>query len=122
VTLSASVLHDDGVALLTLGGELDLEVLPLVRRSVEEVLQDGLRVVVVDLTGLTFCDSSGLGALLRASRTVRELGGRCLVAGARGPVLRLMSLTDLGRVLELCDDVGVALRAAHAELETPYEA
>lgn len=116
--LTTSVLHDDGVALLALGGELDLETLGLVAVATTQVLEAGFTQLVVDLTGLEFCDSSGLGALMRTSRAVRETGGRCLVAGAAGPVRRLLALTDLGRVLHLEDDVGLALASCHREVET----
>ena len=107
--LTASVLHDDALALLSLEGELDLAVVGQVDDAVAEVLADGRTLLVVDLVELRFCDSSGLGALLRATRAVRAAGGTCLVAGARGPVQRLLELTSMGRVLDLSSEVGTAL-------------
>jgi anti-sigma B factor antagonist len=65
---------------------------------------------VLDVQHLAFCDSSGLGALLRAHRTLREAGGACVVAGARGSVRRLLLLTHMERVLHLADEVHVALQ------------
>ena len=109
MTLTSSVLHDDGVALLALAGELDLGVTALVDDAVTGVLDDGLLLLVVDLGHLSFCDSSGLGALLRTSRRVREAGGTCVVAGARGAVERLLVLTSMARVLTLSTEVAPAL-------------
>ena len=107
--LTTSVLYDDGVALLALEGELDLAVSGLLDAAVHRLLDDGLRLVVLDIGGLSFCDSSGLGALLRSSRTVQTCGGTCLVAGARGAVLRLLELTSVEQVISLVADVQPAL-------------
>lgn len=118
--LTTSVLHDDGVALLALEGELDLGVVAQVDVALDQVLRDGFTLLVVDLSQLEFCDSSGLGALLRATRRLQEAGGRCLVAGARGPVQRLLSLTSMERVLALAPDVGPALAELHRAAEDSH--
>lgn len=107
--LTTSVLYDEGVALLALEGELDLAVSGLLDAAVQRLLEDRQRLVVIDLGGLTFCDSSGLGALLRSSRTLRTAGGTCLVAGARGPVARLLELTSMEQVIRVVADVQPAL-------------
>ena len=122
MSLTASILHDEEVGLLALGGELDLETLPQVAQALTELRRTGYLRVVIDLSALTFCDSSGLSALLRGNRALRTDGGRLLVAGARGPVRRLMEVTDMGRVLELEPDVGSALTTLLAAAETPREA
>ena len=107
--LTTSVLYDDGIALVSLAGELDLTVGPLLDAAVSQVLDDGLRCVLLDLDALRFCDSSGLSALLRASRRVREAGGTCVVAAARGPVQRLLELTSMEQTLQLSQEVQPAL-------------
>jgi anti-sigma B factor antagonist len=113
VTFTASVLYDGDVCLLVLAGELDVATTGQLERTVAGVLADGLRTVVVDLTDLDFCDSTGLGALLRASRAVTAVGGRAVLAGATGPVERLFSLT----AVELIAATAPEVRAALAELE-----
>lgn len=116
MTLTASVLHDDGLALLALAGELDAATTGLVQQAVDGVLADGLSLVVVDLTGLQFCDSTGLGTLVRTHRRLAEAGGRCVVAGAHGPVQRLLRLMSMHRVLTLADDVGQALETLREDV------
>jgi anti-sigma B factor antagonist len=111
VSLTSSVLYDDGVALVALVGELDLSVVGLLDAAVQEVVAAGLHLVVVDLSGLTFCDSSGLGGLLRASRVVRSAGGTLLVAGAHDAVQRLLQLTSMERAITIVPDVSAALTA-----------
>jgi anti-anti-sigma factor len=111
VSLTSSVLYDDGVALIALAGELDLSVVGQLDCAVHETLEAGLRLLVVDLSGLSFCDSSGLGGLLRASRMVRVTGGTLLVAGAQDAVQRLLQLTSMERALTIVPDVSAALVA-----------
>lgn len=110
MTLTTSVLHDHGLALLALGGELDVAGTESVQDAVDGLLADGFTRVVVDLSGLTFCDSTGLGTLVRTHRALVAAGGSCLVAGAHGPVDRLLQLMQMGRVLELVPDVTTALQ------------
>ena len=109
MSLTTSVLHDEGIAILSLGGELDLAAAGQLDQVLTGVLDDGLRRVLVDLDGLLFCDSTGLGALLRTSRRVREAGGTCVVAGARGAVDRLLVLTSMSRALRIEPEVQRAL-------------
>jgi anti-anti-sigma factor len=114
MTLTTSVLHDDGVALLALDGELDLSVVEVLHEAVAGILADGLHLVLIDLNALVFCDSAGLGALVQAARDVRDAGGTCVVAGARGPVERLLALTSMRRTLNLVPEVQPALRTLRA--------
>ena len=107
--LTTSVLHDDGVALLALGGELDVATCVRLEVAVAGVLAGGLTCVLVDLDGLTFCDSTGLGALLSASRRVTAAGGTLVLAGARGQVHKLLLLTSFAAVVQVEPEVQPAL-------------
>ena len=109
--LTTSVLHDDGVALVALAGELDLAGVRHGDLAVSQLLDAGLRLVLVDVAELRFCDSTGLGALVRASRRVREAGGTLVVAGARDAVHRLLEVTSMRRTLDLAPQVRPALLA-----------
>lgn len=115
--LTTSLLDDEGIALLALDGELDLATAGKVDLAVEQLVTSGLRLVVLDLSGLRFCDSTGLGALLRASRRVRAEGGTCIVAGARGEVRRVLAMTRTERAVTVVDDVQPALLALRRQLE-----
>ncbi len=117
MTLTTSVLHDDGIAIVALAGELDLAVTGQLDAVVGGVLADGLQLVLLDLDRLAFCDSTGLGALLRTSRRVREAGGTCVVAGAQDAVARLLVLTQMRRALHLDPEVQPALLALRASAD-----
>ncbi|MFF7447448.1 MULTISPECIES: anti-sigma factor antagonist [unclassified Streptomyces] len=83
-------------ALITLAGEIDLESAPLVRAALARCLSDGIRVVDVDLTPVTFCDCSGLNAFLHAEQRTREAGGVLRLHNPQPPVERVLDLTGCG--------------------------
>jgi anti-sigma B factor antagonist len=68
----------------------------------------GVRHVLVDLTGLSFMDSSGMATLLTAARRLaKRCGTMTLVVGDRS-VLRVLEVTGLDRYFEIRDDYEVA--------------
>jgi len=78
--------------------ELDGATLPRTRAELDEVLGQRPARVVVDLTGCPFLDAAALGVLLEAHRTASRYGGELELRGCSARVLRLLSLTGLGRV------------------------
>lgn len=64
-----------GWTVLRVEGEMDIVSSPAVRHRVHEAVADGLRRVVLDLTGITFCDSSGIGVLITSRRLLRSCNG-----------------------------------------------
>src|SRR3954452_25043154 len=84
-------------------GDLDLSSAPEVRRAVGAALGEGERLIVIDLTGADFVDSSGLGALAWAQLRARAAGGDMRVAGAHDDVRRAIGLAHLDSVLSLDD-------------------
>jgi anti-anti-sigma factor len=66
----------DGWAVVTVAGEMDLISSPAVRQKVHEAVAEGRRSLVLDLAGVRFCDSSGVGVLIGARRLMRSCAGR----------------------------------------------
>lgn len=78
-------------------GELDLYTSPTLRANVHEVSGDK---IALDLTGVTFMDSSGLGAVVGALKHVRERGGTfAVIAPPEGSLMRLLTLTGLDQIV-----------------------
>jgi len=92
----------DGVHVLAASGELDLAAAALFCARVDEVRDAGHRRLLLDLTQLEFCDSSGLQALIGAAREVFASGGHVvMVPPVDGPVARLFALTGAPELLPL---------------------
>ncbi|MBO0692939.1 MAG: STAS domain-containing protein [Acidimicrobiaceae bacterium] len=59
--------------------------------------------LIIDLSGVTFVDSAGLGALIGGIRRTRELGGDVAVACDRPVLIRLLRTTGFDRIVELAE-------------------
>ena len=97
------ITHDDGRCLtLRLLGELDhaaaQEVMPGIEDAVEEYLP---RRCVLDLSGLSFMDSSGIGMLLTSYKTMRFMGGTILVIHAGERMRRILTLSGLDKFIDI---------------------
>jgi anti-sigma B factor antagonist len=89
---------DGTVVVLALHGEFDVAYGDLVAQATLDHLATG-GAVYADLSGLTFIDSSGLGALVRGWQDARRLGATFGVRGATGQVARLLEVTGLEHLL-----------------------
>ncbi|NML50177.1 STAS domain-containing protein [Streptomyces sp. R302] len=103
-----------GWTVLRLRGELDLLTSPRVRRRVHDAVAAGRHHLVVDLSGVRFCDSSGIGVLVAARRLLRSCGGRLRIvlpeAGeGHGHVTRVFAALGVTRLFEVYEDVPAAL-------------
>ena len=108
----------DGVRLLEVFGELDLASAPRLCAKLDAARAQRIRRLVVDLTGVDFCDSTGLRALMGASTALRHSGGRLAVAVLPdGGVARLFDVTGIREALPTHDTQQDAL-ASLAELPT----
>jgi anti-sigma B factor antagonist len=96
---------ESGAAVVALAGECDLSV----RDDMAGVLMSTVAeapVVVVDLAGLTFLDSSGIHALVMAHQAALRQGGRLYAVRAGGAVADLLDLTGVADLLRPPDDGG----------------
>jgi anti-sigma B factor antagonist len=100
---------DGPVPVVRASGELDLSTIGRLCRAIQDA--GSTRGVMIDLSGLEFCDSTGLRALLSAVREVEVLGGKAAVAVTPGgPFDRLLQLTGLGEFLHTADSPEAALK------------
>ena len=67
--------------------------------------------VVVDLTKVTYLDSSGLAVLIEGMQNVQEYGGRFAVAGVQESVKHILEIARLDQVFQIFPDVDTALSA-----------
>ncbi len=84
-----------------IGGEIDVYTAPVLRRRLDEPIMAGCRDLVVDLSGVTFLDSTGLGVLVGRLKMMRSHAGQMRVVGATDRVHKVFAITGLDRVLEM---------------------
>lgn len=74
-------------AVLHVSGELDLMTSPVLRQRVHDLVAEGRHSLVLDLSEVFFCDSSGVGVLIASRRLIRSCQGRLrLILPAQGAV------------------------------------
>ena len=91
------------VVVVEVQGDLDAARVPRVRALLEDAVGLRPQQLVVDLSGCSFLDSSGLTVLLDAHRRLARVGAVLTLRGCSPRVLRLLSLTGLQRVFDLED-------------------
>ncbi|MEU8421769.1 STAS domain-containing protein [Micromonospora sp. NPDC048835] len=88
-----------GGACLRLAGELDLSTAPELSSAIERLTAAGETRVLLDLTDLTFCDSTGMAVFVRGDNQTAADGGWLRLTGATGSVERVLRVTGLADVL-----------------------
>jgi anti-sigma B factor antagonist len=88
----------DGNQVVSVTGELDIATAEQAYAYISEVIDSWPTMVSVDLSGLTFCDASGLGVLAKIARHARQAGRQLKLTSARPPLLKIMRLTGLDGV------------------------
>jgi len=96
---------------LPLEGEIDLHVSPRVAISLGQIVDKKLDNIVVDLSRVSYMDSSGLAVLIEAMQTVEEYGGRFAIAGMQETVRSIFEIARLDQVFRIFPDVDSALAA-----------
>jgi|1185.fasta_scaffold07553_2 anti-sigma B factor antagonist len=94
--------HPGEMYLVELLGELDLAGAQLAWEHLERAAASDCKEVVIDLAGLDFIDSTGLGVLVRVHAKERS-AARLRFLGASGAVARVIALTGLDEVLSFAD-------------------
>lgn len=103
-------------------GELDLATSPTVRQRVHDAVADGRRRLVLDLSEVLFCDSSGVGVLVGARRLMRSCAGELrLILPARGAedgshVNRVLAALGVRRLFDCHPDLASAVGETGAQL------
>jgi anti-sigma B factor antagonist len=94
--------RDGDLAVLAVGGELDYEVSPQLRVRLVRAIEAGRRRLVLDLSDVTFIDSTAIGVLAGAIARLDEAGGGSLaVVCTHEKVLQIFEITGLDSVITL---------------------
>jgi anti-sigma B factor antagonist len=102
----------DDVTVLALSGEMLLDDGDLVfRKRIHELLDEGRRQIVVNLIGVTYIDSSGVGMIAGKLKTVRERGGDMKLANFSSRSQRVFGMMKLLIAFETFDDEAAAVRS-----------
>jgi anti-sigma B factor antagonist len=100
---------DNGVTVLAPTGRLDVAGAPALKEAIGEVVKNGPSKVVIDMEGVSFVDSTGLGSVIAALKQIRNQQGELRLAAPNQQVRVVLELTTLDRVFPYYATVEEAL-------------
>jgi anti-sigma B factor antagonist len=106
--------RSDDAVVVVVRGNLDVDSATVLTTALEQVLDVPLPRVVIDLSGIEFCDSTGLGALVVGHNRAVALGGWVRLAGPNDFLGRLLDTVGLTPRLPVYGDVTDALAGRDA--------
>lgn len=89
------------VKVLTLKKNLNAETSSEFQQDIAEIIDSGVTTVLVDCKNITFLDSSGLGSLVLAFKTLRDAGTRMVLCSINEQVRMIFELTSMNEVFEI---------------------
>jgi len=110
--MNFEVKHLDDISIFQLKEKkLDANISGLVKAEVTLLIKgEGETNLIIDLNEVESCDSSGLSALLVANRLTNTIGGKLAIITTSEKILSLIRITQLHRVLFICDTVEAAIQ------------
>ncbi|MFD4740225.1 STAS domain-containing protein [Streptomyces virginiae] len=96
---------DDQRRVVQVGGEMDIDRAPMMYDALQAAITEpaGSDEIVVDLSDLSFCDSSGLNALIHARQTAAEHGRRIILRTPPPQLRRLLEMTGADALFPITD-------------------
>lgn len=102
----------DGVTVLSLAGRVTLgEESSHLRSTIKELLRQGKKRLVLDLSNVDYIDSAGLGTLVAAYTSARNEGGEVRLASVAGRFGELLNITKLVTIFSVHDTVADAVKS-----------
>jgi anti-sigma B factor antagonist len=103
---------DQGFTIIEVAGEIDVYTAPKLRERLVSLVEEGSYQLIVDMEGVEFLDSTGLGVLVGGLKRVRAHEGWIDLVSTQGRILRIFRITGLNKVFSIYDSVADAV-AAH---------
>ena len=97
------------------GGEIDVYTAPKLREQLVELVNEGHYHLIVDMEGVDFLDSTGLGVLVGGLKRVRAHDGSLDLVCTQERILKIFRITGLTKVFGIHDTVDEAIAARRAE-------
>ena len=99
--MDIDVTQSSGVAIVAPRGDLDMATVPDVRRTLAGLLDRGQARLLVDLDGVGYIDSSGIGALIAAMKQARAAGGDVRLCALQDDVRAIFEITRLAQAMSI---------------------
>jgi anti-sigma B factor antagonist len=112
VDLSLSTRAERGRTVVEVTGEIDVYTAPKLREQLAELVDSGRHDIVVDMQGVEFLDSTGLGVLVGGLKRVKQHDGSMNLVCTQERILKIFRITGLTKVFPIHDSVAAAVASA----------
>jgi anti-sigma B factor antagonist len=106
-----STVTDDDIVVLTISGPMDVETTPPLRDELVRLVDEGRHRLVLDLSGVDFIDSIGLGVIVGMVHRLRPHDGSLAMAAPSPQARNVLQITQLVRVVAVCETTKAAITA-----------
>ena len=106
--------EEQGASILAIKGEVDLHASPALRAELHTLAKEKAPIVVADLSGVQYIDSSGLATLVEYVRDSKPFGGKIALFGLQPKVKMVFELVRLNELFTIADSKESALAAVVA--------
>jgi anti-sigma B factor antagonist len=107
LTLETQVV--EGATIVAVGGEIDVYTAPRLRDKITELVGDGIYDLIIDMEGVEFLDSTGLGVLVGGLKKVRAHDGSLQLICTQERLLKIFRITGLAKVFTIHDSAAAAV-------------
>lgn len=112
--IETSLRHLDGIPVLDVTGEIDIYTTPQFKEAVSAAIDENKPAIIINMTQVTYMDSSGFGTLLSATKRLRPLDGALYLTGCNDSIQRMLQITRLNTIFGVYGTEDEALAAAKA--------
>ena len=109
--LSLTTRTEGDRTVLSVGGEIDVYTAPKLREQLVDLVNSGQYHLVVDMEGVEFLDSTGLGVLVGGLKRVRAHDGSLRLVCTQERILKIFRITGLTKVFPIYDSIADAVAA-----------
>lgn len=109
IRLETAVSQVADVPVVRATGEIDVYTAPDFKSSISQAMNSGAKNLVIDLTDVSYMDSSGFGTLLGATKRLRPKGGKINLVGCSEAIERMLKITRLDSIFGMFSSVDDAL-------------
>ena len=120
MAFSITTQETGGVVLLKLAGRLTMgDPAETLRETTRRLIDDGTRTFVLDLAAVSYMDSTGLGEIVMSYAMARNGHGHTVLLRPSAHCRKLLHMSKLEQILEICEDESAAVEAAMREMPAP---
>ena len=109
--LSLTTRKGGGATIVAVAGEIDVYTAPRLRDQITDLVSDGVYDLIIDMEGVEFLDSTGLGVLVGGLKKVRAHNGTMQLICTQERLLKIFRITGLAKVFAIHDSVEAATTA-----------